>query len=83
MGAAPLPWRQPTNWDQDLGPREKREGERQTDRGGHRGCVIGIKIETGRGTIRAEARDTHRERERHWKSHSGETNGERSRDTKG
>lgn len=31
MGAPPLPWLLPTNWDQELGPEEKWEGERQTD----------------------------------------------------
>lgn len=62
MGPLPLPWRPPTNWE--LGPKEKWEGERQTD--GEvdiGGCVRGIKIETGGGTIRAEVRDTQRERE--------------------
>ena len=32
MGGQSLPWRPPTNWDQELGPEENREGERQTDR---------------------------------------------------
>lgn len=31
-GAPPLLWRPPTNWNQELGPEEKGEAERQTDR---------------------------------------------------
>lgn len=36
---------------------------RDRQRSGHRGCVRGIKIETGGRTIRAEARDTEKERQ--------------------
>lgn len=32
VGGPPLPWRRSTNWDQELGPEQKREEERRTDR---------------------------------------------------
>lgn len=53
---------------------------RDRQRSGHRGCVRGIKIETGGRTIRAEARDTEREREMGEAAEEGLMG--RSRDTK-
>lgn len=54
-----LPWPTPTNWDPEP-VLKKGGGGRQ--RGGHKGCVRGIKIETGEGDHQSTSWG-HRERQ--------------------